>query len=297
MSFELSVQFGGLCIYAHDATTGQLGIVMPDARRTGPCSNDPDGRACQPAHAGYLRFNLADLSGRWAGKGADIPNFEVVYRFARQALRFCVEPSSVNITASFPDLGQFASGLELTPGLFGHSRSKELLMRTVLSGGEFASITTDIQGSWYIDKRLAGARLDHYTGGFANYATWTRTIDAEAIVLQLESFQGDVQDELRLSPADGKSVAIKIANLCAHNPLEWSELEARMVEGGKSDEDFRWLYHLVEPAGGVPWKNFLADLNVKTLPVPQSDGRKDKVPFLLENCFGLETHAKNLFRL
>jgi hypothetical protein len=63
-------------------------------------------------------------------------------------------------------------------------------------------------------------------------------------------------------------VSVKIANLCAVNPLEWDEMEQRSTDG--PDNDFKWLYQLFRPKNGISWDDYLKD---KTLPAPKRIGK------------------------
>jgi hypothetical protein len=45
-------------------------------------------------------------------------------------------------------------------------------------------------------------------------------------------------------------IDLKIANLCAHDPLEWSVFPERPVE---HDVDFKWLYRLLQYNDGTPY--------------------------------------------
>jgi hypothetical protein len=109
-----------------------------------------------------------------------------------------------------------------------------------------------------------------YTDQFAGYSVWTRQVDAADLTVTIRKFNGDFVAAIPLKPVpvrDQKGevrdrITIKIANLCAHNALEWREYRRRTVVD--KDVDFKWLYRLLEPTDG----NYQTRLAGAELPVP-----------------------------
>lgn len=64
---------------------------------------------------------------------------------------------------------------------------------------------------------------------------------------------------------------MRIANICADNPLEWRELGVQRVVVSREDDDFRWFYQILESKTGS-----LTSLVARSggkLPVPKLDRR------------------------
>lgn len=266
MSFELRVEFSGLCLFVLSKDRMRVGVVMPDAREKPNITTmrHVDGTTAVP-HAGYLRFDLGDLNpsiptGTTASDG---PRYEVVHRFNREALDLGLghDQSKVGIDELvFPDFKAIDTQLTILPGLFGDAPPAELLMRTVLTGGTF---TSHSGGSNWTFPTIGTEAGSPYQGQFANYAVWTRTIHHDSLTLTITPFKSGKATPLQLRPKDGV-LQLKIANLCAENPLEWRELKIRAV-GGDEDLDFKWLYRLMKNPEMVP-----PGLNAE-LPVPVLD--------------------------
>lgn len=270
--FELRVEFAGLCLYVLDRDRRKVSILMPDARGNKGEIDDlhADGEIGE-AHTGYVRFDLANLNagsglsvtaGQDLGNASGSPPCEVVIRFDRQEMEFLLPDGSTLPATPFeemdpgvPEFGKFADPLKPDAAVLGRTPPEKLLMRTVINGG---TLRGKGEGkTWGFSSALRGSTNGNgsapsYSGQFAGFALWTRTIDADGITLKLSRLDGSGEaTTIPLKPAmvDGKRViALKVANLCAHNPLEWDEYPLRNVVA--HDLDFKWLYRLLEPPGG-----------------------------------------------
>ena len=249
MSFELRIEFSGLCLFVVNAERTRVGVVMPDARERPNIATmrHLDNTVAVP-HVGYLRFDLRDLQPGVpdipGGNGNNGPRYEVVHRFGGEALDLGLgrEQSKVGIDELlFPNFMSIDGRLALLPGLFGDAPPEQLLMRTVLTGGTF---TSHSGGSNWTFPTIDTSAGSPYQGQFANYAVWTRTISADSLTLTIAPFKKGEPTTLRLKPNNGV-VQLKIANLCSENPLEWRELKLRTVSGDE-DLDFKWLYSLMK---------------------------------------------------
>lgn len=279
MPFNLEVEFSGLCLYLVQEDGKAVGIVMPDGRQNRPQSNGQTGRPTMPDdfgkskeylvnHVGYLRYDLTDLVPRI---GASIPSqggtpsSEVVYRFDRDDLAFefqTSEPMQVG-QIDMPDLAQFAPTASTKPGLFGPKPPTELLMRTILTGG---SLTTQPNGGLSEFNLALNPDGATYVGQFAGSATWKCAVSGNDVVLRVRDWKGRDKNVVHLSPReDNGIVRVKIANLCAENPLEWPELFLRMSDG-EPDNDFKWFYSLWADSRGSFGSNLSAP---RLLPVPK----------------------------
>lgn len=281
MSFQLEVQFAGLAVYVVDGVNGRVGVLMPDARR--PVAPHLDETPAEP-HVGYIRFNLADFDNRYP-PGTDnpyrkSPEYELIHRLNKQLVHFegtfASEPT-VFTPLDVPDISEFAPTLELIPKVFTRTPPMELLMRTTLSGGSLVADATE-EDQWKVPRRFI-EQAQPYVRQFASSVRWTRIVDSPDLVVRITDLAGTAtQAEFTLRPpVTGSKVIIKMANLCAHNPLEWSELRVRKVTG--RDLDFKWLYRLLH----IPGKTYKEVLRDDELPVPEyvgelSSGSDDCMP-------------------
>lgn len=288
MSFELLVEFAGLCLYVAHPERNKVAILMPDGRKDADPEH-PDGEDGE-AHVGYIRFDLANLnvSGMTLpapGKlddGSGSPPNEIIHRFSGQQLDFGLEPDDnpMKIDIGVPSFDEFAGSLEPVRELYTSPRPEELLMRTTISGGAFASTR---QGkTWQFSSVLqANGPRPTYSGQFAGFTVWHRPVKADGLTVTISDFDGTPAVQIPLKPRDigGKSIiAIKVANLCSNNPLEWGEYPLRTVV--KHDLDFKWLYRLLRPANGDSFEKALAGAE---LPFPRA---KPNQAFGDEDCMG-----------
>lgn len=246
--FLLRIDFTGISVFAMHPNGRRMGVVMPDARWRKGKMWHPDGTSAV-AHAGYLRIDAANLrgvEGLPAGDGSDAPPHELVYRFSGQDVDFGVEHDNSPLvgTLAIPDFDTIAPVKELRPKVFSDEIPRGVSMRCILPGGR---LSTEIEpGEWTITGEL---RPDgHETrSAYGGVSSWERTIDAESVVITLRDFRTRHETRIPLVPKalpDGTlAVLVKVANLCAINPMEWQELEIREVR--VPDVDFKWLYQLL----------------------------------------------------
>jgi hypothetical protein len=290
MSFELRVEFSGLCLYVVHPDGKQVGVLMPDARKTVKRLHD-DGELGE-AHVGWVRFDVANLAvaglevpaGTLPTRNSGNPPYGLVHKFDRQSLDFGLGDSREPIAADLnvPDFDQFATALTRKPNLFGDNPSPDLLMRTVITGGR---IEGQPSGSIReLSSVLSPASPNaSYKRAFAGFTVWTRTVDAAGLTVTIQSFDGKIKTSIPLRPAkiNGKDViAMKVANLCAHNPMEWDEFETR--EPARHDVDFKWLYRLMQPKSGA-YRDILLG---SEFPFPRATSTE---PLGLEDCMGGST--------
>lgn len=287
MTFRLEVEFTGLCHYLIHPDNRQIGIVMPDGRlsKTTGCTKPPydkppfkDDLVC---HVGYLRYNLAD-TGANVGTSGDIndPSFEVVHRFDFDDLDFGLgfDESLADPQVAVPDVSDFAPRVTPIKGLFGETPPDSLLMRTILRGGKVTSKPTG--ALWKLNGCLHPDG-NETTGNFAGSVLWQRLVFADELAIRLSTWAGVEKTVIRLRPSGRERVVkLKIANLCADNPLEWPELFPRMFTAD-ADNDFKWFYFLWRDGRG-DFKTILQGCSERLLPVP--------VPYRshgdVENCTG-----------
>jgi hypothetical protein len=273
MPFTLRVEFSGPCLYVVDTPevedgkkfAARLGVVIPDCRlpsdRKKP--NHKDEEPAEP-HVGYLRMDMADLNPGFP-PSEDGSTYELVHRFTGQVLKFIETPAEersesggapaeegegqaggqtgsaasnrIEITGlNVPDFDQFAPGLALEDDLW--KPNAKILARMVLEGG---TIDSDTGLEWEFTREL-NPQGGEYQGNFPSYLTWTRPFTGTGLSVQITNLAGEPEVTIPLTIEDGAIVEMKVANLCAHNPLEWGELDSPKTP--RVDEDFKWLYQL-----------------------------------------------------
>ncbi|HEX6912361.1 MAG TPA: hypothetical protein VF142_18295 [Longimicrobium sp.] len=268
MSFTLHVDFVGLCLHVrHEDDPNRVAVLMPDARS----SRNPQGvhvdRSPAVPHVGYVRLDAANLPERLphAATPGDDPRYELIHRLEGEELVFdeSLAPQPVDTRElTVPEFNQFAPGLELLPGLFGAAPPSELLMRTIVMGGVMSSDLTAER--WEIPSNLNPAQ-PLTIGKFASAVAWKREVEGSSITLTIRRFDGTEPRQFVLAPVAGETeLRVKVANLCAHNPLEWDDMPLRTVRG--DDKDFKWLYHLHRPRNGESYDQLLQ--RVGRLPIP-----------------------------
>lgn len=268
MPFDLEIEFSGLCLYVVHPDGNQVAVLMPDARyryNAEPFHLDSTDAV---SHVGYLQANAADLGINLpGGEDGGAPRYELVHRFDRQAVDFDGAFGTAPLTneLKFPVFDEFAPGLQLIPGLFSNDPPPQLLMRLVLTGGTFESNLEE--PLWEFSNLLSPGATETYGGQFASFAVWKRQVDANQVNLRITDFAGNVQATLPLAPSTpGGKVSLKMSNLCSDNPLEWLDLPIRKVTG--PDNDFRWLYRLLQPAGGGDFGDIVSETVSYPIPVP-----------------------------
>ena len=284
MSFELHVEFTGLCAHVYDQRTPDRATVL--------MVNAHDGRHGR-IHAGYVRIDLANipLSREQppvptcaVATGGTAPVFDVVYQVDRQQLDFGLEPTGVPMSVSngLPDVDRFSSILQLRPGTLDAKPIPEVLFRTVLPGGNVTS--DDDDADWEIEGTLNPPTNQPLYGKFPGAVRWKRDVpDRDDLTLTFTNFDDGSTQTLRLVPVElpdnRRVISLKIANLCQDNVLEWGVFGFHDVT---QDVDFRWLYRLLELKVGVRATMPTSD---SRLPIPTrtSFGPHD-------DCFGLQVH-------
>lgn len=274
MSFMLEVEISGLCLYVVHPDGQKVTVLMPDCRDTTADPRHVDTRKGTP-HVGYLRYDLADQVSGVPKADSDTPLYEVVRQFDLESLDLgfaggvAIEGLVPGASPTAPDellvpgVNGFADKLEVPQAMFGDAPPAVLLMRAVLTGGRFDS-TNDGKG-WHLDATLNSVPTN-YEGQFAQFTTWSRRVDAEALEISIKQFGSAGVQTIRLAPpgnAPDRVLRVKLANLCAVNPLEWRALGLPEVRLRK-DEDFKWLYRVLAPRN----ESYESALNHRELPVP-----------------------------
>jgi len=297
MSFELRVEFAGLCLYAVHSDGNRAAVVLPDARKSATPVH-ADGERGEP-HAGYLRFDLANLdlpgmgagelqvpAGEVADQTADSgdPLYEVVHRLGHKRIDFglaAATPAPLAVNLALPHVNQFADQLAPVAGVFGAAPPPNgVLARAVVHGGTLTG-TSSTGKTWSLASVLHSQSLAQPHGGaFAGFALWKRQLDLPGLTVTVSNFDGSSPIRIPLKPIRQGSrdvISLKVANLCAHNPLEWSEFSLHEVVS--HDLDFKWIYRLLAPKQGT-YKTALAGAE---LPFPRAVGSQ---AFGDEDCVG-----------
>jgi hypothetical protein len=291
-SFELRIEITGLCLYLeHDRT--HVTVVMPDARRV-PIEGS-DGGFANPAphadetpaapHAGYLRFDIANLFPDGSTLGTipsaySGPTFEGVHRFDRERVDFLIpdQPGDVGNLDSvrLPRFAEFAPAKQPRAAL-ADLENPGVLMFTSLQGGTWFSNT---EGSWSLTGELGRPNeTDTKIVNLGGIVHWSRPVSGDRLVIRLTRRGGQTR-EITLFPTPGVNphIELKLANLCADNPLEWDEFAMHMIR--VADVDFKWLYRLLELKPTFPAERYLEHF----LPHPKPFGVDRQG--LIQDCFG-----------
>lgn len=308
--FHLSVTFSGLCLFLIRNDCKKVAVLQPDCRVDGRLKPPhPDGDTeLGIHHAGYLRFNLANLDPTLPSehpKGGAL--FDGVYRFDNEELDFGIPmveetlskmtietnlpaveriaPSpSAQLTAPLPDCNAGEpSLLQPIPGLL-TKEDAPLVMRTFLTEGELKGKGDT---NWVIPSVFTPMQPAH-SGFFPDEVTWSRKVSGSGLSLTIKPFTGGKEKTITLHPLPDASgaqvIRLQISNLCSDNPLEWREFKAPAAN--KLDRDFKWLYRLLEPTiRGKPIKELLNGL---LLPIPS---RGSQFGSGGENCIGLRMNV------
>jgi hypothetical protein len=266
-TFELRIEISGLCLWVRTAGGQSVTVVMPDGGLASSKTAHADGDPAVP-HVGYLRFNLANLGVSVPlGDSQRGPTYEVVHRFHGEELTFEIGGVSLPFDGrdlALPDFNEFAPVLEPMPGLFDKKPGGIVLMQTVLDGGRVEPMLDS--GEWLLSGRLRDDGTPR-EGQFGGAMIWRRQVSGTGMVVRLTPFGGGTPIAFPLVPVDlpgGPAVDLKIANLCADNPLEWPELAVRRV--AVEDRDFKWLYRLLQRRDGADPHRYLP--SVLTVPTP-----------------------------
>ena len=288
MAFTLQVEFVGVCLFVlgDDGTTA---VVMPDGRID--AASHKDLQPLEP-HVGFLRIPLEHLHGAPAlqDPGEFARPFEVLYRFRRQTVHFDLPDEPVKRALEMPYFGEFAPGLEIDQTIFAPRPATRIspeklaynsvLMRTRLSGGSLttpdepdlcgaSSISVWDRGAQPVDLPTSGRAVvtgHAMVGRFYSSAVWEREVAGDTLAMRVTDLDGLNPIDVTLVPRDvggAAVVSLRMGNLCADNPLAWSEVgnEPAPLE----DADFRYLYQLFE----APSDGWLRALNGALLPAPR----------------------------
>jgi hypothetical protein len=273
--FELRVKFTGLNLFLAHKDLVQVAVLQPDAQDGADMAHQ-DGSNGVP-HVGFLKFDLANLEPGTAG---DILQGQGVFRFKQQTLDFGLgDDGAISVTDfPLPDFALFAPKLTVRTDLFSASPSP-LLTQVILRSGGFKDPGGDTTRAM---PQLLNPSPAAYEKQFPNDVTWIRTVKDDHVTLTIRSFAGADVAKITLKPVAGV-VELTIANLCSDNPLQWEEFGFDQV--ASDDEDFKWLYRLLEHPDGTFKKVLLGS----PFPIPRlvHDG-----PIGTENCIGGILHGQ-----
>lgn len=271
MPTELHVTFTGLNLILAHVDGARAAVLQPDCR-DGVSTAHEDG-SIGVTHVGFLRFDLAHIEPRSVD---DVLGGECVYRFNKQRLDFNLETAEViNIPEIFPlpDFGRFAPKLELLPKLLPPGTDTPLLMYTILEGGTFSDTLGDTIRAM---PQVFDSPPAKYEQGFPNSVTWVRPLDADHVVISIRGFTTEEEITITLKAVSGV-IRLQIANVCAKNPLAWTEFG--IVESAQDDQDFKWLYRLLRHPDG----SFKEKLHGSPFPIPRL---VHDTASGVENCIG-----------
>lgn len=269
MSFELRVEFSGLCLFAIDKKAKAVGVLMPDfGFKDGQSMQRPGESKPREAHRAYMRMDAASLGlATIGGEGKDGAPYQVVRLLHGKKIGLHTGlaglPKDKPVVPSLDGVDK-KTAVTLDPQWFSPSPNG-LLGRVVLRGGEFDQQRSGVQ--WTFPNTLKKL-FKNETESYQNIVTWRATVAGAGVAISLASFDGSNAESFVLRPVlqpDGRmAVVIRFGNLCRLNPLAWSGFEIDTV---KEDHDFRWFFDVVSTPAG--WAQELQNANDTELPCPQ----------------------------
>ena len=285
MSFELQVEFVGVCLNVVHPDTKRVAVLLPDARSRGPYV---DGRTAEP-HVGYLRYDAAFIDALVPLGNLDDPRTAIVHQLDHEAIDLGLTDDKTAIDTRqlyAPQLewtdGQkgAARDVELRPGLFG-STPENLLARIILTNGAFTATSDAATWSFSQALRKSGEQFD---ATITHKEVWKRTLDGNGpFRVGVAKFDGSSSRTIELHPrmtSSGLSVIrLKVANLCAGDPLEWEPFPDPVAPA--VDTDFKWVYNLLH---STTTEDLAARLGGSSLPAP----RRQHGGASVRNCPGAQ---------
>ena len=304
MSYTLRVTFSGLCLWVFHPARRAACVLLPDARMlsrrppTGPDAwQHEDGTEPSP-HVGYVHFDLARLHRPDAPSHElrDVPPGEVTSRLdGREIVLLSLPPEEdgelpfpvpgfdardAPMPYRMPNLRDIAPAAMLRPGAIDGGHLPSLLARTFVRGGELADEVTS--GPWVVSSAMQGTKKRKVQGLFAGRMVWERDIPEAPLEIALprlgEPVDADTPRFVLYPAVNGsqKFIELKIANLCAVNPLEWPGLSREEV---REDKDFKWYFRLLQPVPDSrvptdPDKPFAGQLGGSEFPYPRLSHRE-----------------------
>ncbi|HEY9226784.1 MAG TPA: hypothetical protein VIP11_09070 [Gemmatimonadaceae bacterium] len=261
--FILELEFAGLALFVRRTGNAGIRVLFPDARGVpGVTRRHRDKKASETAvpHAAYIRFNMHDLPAFAADSNRvvtdDTPSYEIVHRLQDETISFSVPGvgpletgSAVTQTGlDIPDFSKFASELKVRPQLATGVSNDGIVGRLDLSGGEIESFNVSPE-LWRLANVHNGKHAAVPDSEYGGTIVWSSPqLNGDRVVVTLTPFAGGKPTQIELvanqTPGPTPRIRIKIANLCANNPLEWDELPPRLV--AQDDLDFKWLYQMLE---------------------------------------------------
>ena len=282
MEYELQVECVGVCLNVVHPDTKRVAVLLPDARSRGPYADD---RTAEP-HVGYLRYDAAFIDTAIPPGDLDDPMTAIVHQLDGEVIDLGLTDDGNPIDTKKLFAPQLectdeqrgaARDIELLPGLFG-TRPPNLLARCVLTNGKFHA-TADA-ATWTFSQVLRKSG-EKFESKITHQVVWKRKVDnGGPLSLRLSKFDGSSSRTINLQPRPAKGgasvIRIKIANLCAGNPLEWGPFtDPTPVD---VDTDFKWVYSLLR-SKTAPFKD---RLDGSPLPAP----RRQRGGASVRNCPG-----------
>jgi hypothetical protein len=293
--FDLHVHFTGLCLFVEHRNDRKVTVVMPDARMptNGKTPHHDDGYEATP-HVGYIAYDLANVQTTGtSGIVASPPHLPPENEVVRQLNHVDVDIGSgldgfIDRTyLQLPRVNDFANLMALHQDVLKPDPRQRVLARVVLNGGNFLPAVKTARWRFKGDLNSDGAEKVFELSGDSHWRA--EHIQGSGITLRITPVvAGGTTTEIPLvamnTGGPRPTITLKFANLCATNNLEWTRFHpsTMMLAAGKEDDDFKWLYKLLEPSNGSGYP---------AVPLPHPipvDGRSE-----LQDCFGARIALAN----
>jgi hypothetical protein len=259
MSFQLSATYYGLCLFRRGAGGTVVRINLPDTTK------DPTHADGSPAKVHYARFAIPRDAVRNAGEFKEGPDGWIVVSLDTFVVGFPIPKGAPDAKAldTVVPFNRFVDNFRVRDNV------KDLSAASIeITSGEFEPLNSP-PAEWMIPNTLT-TRPPFDATSFGYNVTWTATMDESARAEPAITFttpSGAPALPAMVLKTD-KDVAIILGNVCNPDPVDWPNMPVETCPGPDPciDQDFKWLYKLLEPTDAKTWEQ---RLHGKPLPVPE----------------------------
>jgi len=244
MTFDLKIQFVGLCMFVPDPDGSAMHVLMP----TSAGSGGPHGSADVPAHVAMLCFDPGYLQrngSRWPGAAVNAVVDQATLAVAGSGTLDLALPESVAVNVARVTRSSVIPSL-LAPGDPGTA----LAARVRLESGKMTGYAPGV--CWNYDSPPDDPRP------LPNRVCWTVPMEGKQVDLVLRPFKGERDTPLpALYPIDG-AVEVWVYNTPRHE-LPPSPLHDSRPEHGQPAHHFVEYYKLLQNPAATPPPTFHSD--------------------------------------
>lgn len=259
MSFQLSVTYYGLCLFRRGGGGSVVRINLPGT------SKDDTHADGSPAKPHYARFAIPRDAVGNEGDFKDGPPGWIVISLDTYVVGFPIPKGTPDASAldTVVPFDRFVDNFRVRANV------RELSAASIeATSGDFKPLNSP-PAEWLIPNTLT-ARPPLDATSFGYNVTWTATVDDSTKAAPAITFAtpaGTPALPAMLLKTDLGPVDMILGNVCNPDPVDWPNMPVETCPGPDPciDEDFKWLYKLLEPTDAKDWQQ---RLNGKPLPVP-----------------------------